>query len=247
MQARYIQSGLAALFAIQTLVLAFTLAWVVLAKSNFCYGIFHDYTGIAEGIERFGPKNRYKQGFGETSRQEHLRLFEQINLAVHNSGVGLASISYESPTSGGPQQMLREPEREHLQDVANLMDALKWVVLLNALLWMGLVAVYIFTKAFLLTFKGQALGLAVIGGASLLVILGFGPVEVFNKLHIWIFPGDHQWFFYYQDSLMSTLMLAPKLFGWIALALAILALPIFYGLTRFVLLLDITLNKPRDA
>jgi hypothetical protein len=42
-------------------------------------------------------------------------------------------------------------------------------------------------------------------------------------MHVWVFPADHQWFFYYQDSLMSTLMKAPYLFGYIAVALVALA------------------------
>jgi hypothetical protein len=53
-------------------------------------------------------------------------------------------------------------------------------------------------------------------GSLLTVLVLFGPVNVFYKLHTWIFPADHQWFFYYQESLMTTLMKAPDIFGGIA-------------------------------
>lgn len=69
-------------------------------------------------------------------------------------------------------------------------------------------------------------GLVAAIGAVLLIV---GPEKVFNQLHIWVFPDDHQWFFYYQDSLMSTMMFAPHLFGWIGLAWTILIVFIFTG------------------
>jgi hypothetical protein len=60
-----------------------------------------------------------------------------------------------------------------------------------------------------------------------------GPTQVFYQFHLWIFPADHQWFFYWQDSLMSTLMKAPVLFGGIAAVIALGALlltPVLYWL-----------------
>ena len=66
----------------------------------------------------------------------------------------------------------------------------------------------------------------------LLVLVG--PVEVFYALHEWVFPANHQWFFYYEDSLMSTLMKAPDLFGAIALLLSGLAAVIFVALNFLV-------------
>jgi len=57
-------------------------------------------------------------------------------------------------------------------------------------------------------------------GALLLI----GPEAIFNQLHIWIFPENHQWFFYYEESLMSTMMKAPDLFAYIAGMLSLLSL-----------------------
>jgi hypothetical protein len=47
-------------------------------------------------------------------------------------------------------------------------------------------------------------------------------------MHIFVFPDNHQWFFYYQDSLMSTLMKAPDLFAGIAIQIVLVGL-ILYG------------------
>jgi hypothetical protein len=59
-------------------------------------------------------------------------------------------------------------------------------------------------------------------------ILIAGPVEVFYGIHRWVFPTGHQWFFFYEESLMSTLMKAPDLFGYIAIILLLLTLTIFW-------------------
>jgi len=49
--------------------------------------------------------------------------------------------------------------------------------------------------------------------AVLLVLsLVIGVENLFYGLHTIVFPDDHQWFFYYEDSLMSTLMQAPNIF-----------------------------------
>jgi len=115
------------------------------------YSTWHDVGGIGEGIDKFGPKNRYKVGFGDTTKAQRAALFEQINIAVHRSG-------------------------------------------------------------------------------DLVIVFSIGPENVFNQLHIWVFPKENEWFFYYQDSLMSTLMLAPTLFGWIASALVVLAAIFWTGI-----------------
>src|SRR5690606_5060552 len=63
-----------------------------------------------------------------------------------------------------------------------------------------------------------------------LVIFITGPTKVFYWLHEQIFPDEHEWFFYYQDSLMTTLMKAPDLFGFIAVILVILMM-VLWSLT----------------
>ena len=65
--------------------------------------------------------------------------------------------------------------------------------------------------------RGQALIAAALAVIITIVFLIFGAKAIFYQMHVLIFPPDHQWFFYYQDSLMSTMMKAPDLFAGIAL------------------------------
>src|SRR5690625_5358126 len=66
------------------------------------------------------------------------------------------------------------------------------------------------------------IGFTIAIAALAALILLIGPVRVFYALHDYIFPDDNPWFFYYQDSLMTTLMKAPDLFGLIAVFLVAL-------------------------
>jgi hypothetical protein len=66
--------------------------------------------------------------------------------------------------------------------------------------------------------------------ALMVTVLLLGPNKVFYRLHPLVFPPAHQWFFYYQDSLMSTMMQAPDLFGYIAVVWAALSMVVLVGL-----------------
>jgi hypothetical protein len=59
------------------------------------------------------------------------------------------------------------------------------------------------------------------------LVWALGAKKVFYQLHVWIFPEGHQWFFYYQESLMSTLMKAPDLFAGIGIAIFLGAILLF--------------------
>jgi uncharacterized membrane protein len=221
---------LKSLFSVSALILSCSLAWLLLFSVNFLYPIWHDHGGIAQGIEKFGPKNRFKVGFEDTSHEQRYRIFAQINDAVHSGGDGLNAIHYQSVSSNGPQLLLREAEVIHLQDVARLIDRLYWLAGFNLLLWGGLLFTLRRVQVRTLSWRGQAISLLSIAAAIALILVSFGPETVFNQLHIWIFPKDHEWFFYYQDSLMSTMMLAPLLFAWIAGALGLLSCLMFAGI-----------------
>lgn len=221
-------------YGLLTLVVALSISWVVLAKQNFIYGVWHDHAGIGAGIDEFGPQNRHKRGFGDTSRQERLRVFSEINLSVHRGGEGLGAIRYQSLSSHGAQKLLHSAEIIHLQDVANLIDVLFMAAVVAFLMWLGLGGYLVLAARRMPGIARQTQSLAIALLPVLLIMMVVGPKEVFNQFHIWIFPEDHEWFFFYQDSLMSTLMLAPNLFGWIALVLMGLATFIFVFL-QFVL------------
>jgi len=226
-----LRSLVTTLFATSTFILALSLSWVVLAQANFLYPLWHDVGGIGAGIDQYGPQNRYKPGFGDTSKAQRSALFAEINRSVHEQGKGLEKIQYETPSSDGKQFLLRRDEVVHLQDVAKLIDLLSVVSWVNAVLWLTLACYQWRVIKHFAGLKNQVFSMFLVLLVAFVALMIIGPVKVFNQLHIWVFPGDHQWFFYYQDSLMSTLMLAPNLFGWIAAALIALAVLLFLLLT----------------
>ena len=227
-------------YGLLTLVVAFWLAWLLLAQVNFLYGVWHDVGGIKEGIEKFGPQNRYKVGFADTSRDQRLELFASINKAIHNGGQGLADIVYTTAEEPRAQTLLREPEVVHLQDVANLIDLLVIVVAVVLFFWLLLGGWYLIRYGCLPKLLSQIKGIGLFIMLTAALVLVIGAESVFNQLHIWVFPADHEWFFYYQDSLMSTMMFAPNLFAYIALAIVVLSLPLF-------VLLQLGFNKAGQA
>lgn len=235
-KAQLVSFSVGGAYAASLLVVAVFSAWVVLAKANFLYAFWHEHTSIGAGIARYAPENQYKRGFEGTTLQQRDALFRQINHAVHNHGKGLGDIRYHSPTSGGLQRLLREPEVVHLQDVANLLETMKRAVAIAFVLFVGLCVFSIQKFRRLPAFSMMLGGLSIFIVSVLAVLFVYGPKDVFNQLHVWIFPGDHQWFFFYQESLMSTMMFAPVLFGWIALALSVLGgafFLLYHGILQF--------------
>ena len=214
---------------LSSVITAITLSWVVLAPMNFLYGVWHDYGGISESIEKYGPQNKFKAGFADTTRAQRVEMFYEINVAVHSMGRGLADIDYQSSSSNGVQTLLREPEVVHLTDVAILLYRLLWLAVFGVVTFVVL-NIYGWRKdRSVFDIKRQAIGMASVCVLSILILLIFGAKDVFSQFHIWVFPAENQWFFYYQESLMSTMMWAPYLFGWIGLILALLTL-CFYSL-----------------
>jgi len=79
-------------------------------------------------------------------------------------------------------------------------------------------------KVAIAKFKRHLLGgIGTIFTLAVLVVL-IGPTKIFYVGHELIFPNNHQWFFYYEESLMSTMMKAPALFGPIACQLLLLTM-----------------------
>lgn len=204
------------------------LAWRCLAAVDFLYPVFYDALDIQGHIQEFGPQNRYKSGFELTTRQERFRLFGAVVDAIHASGEGLEEITYYGPDGQAMDRMFRPPEVGHLQDVANLVGRIALVGWL-AVAWVGLHLALIRLRRWRVPPLRRMLGASLLAtaGATLAVFLA-GPRELFQWFHEVAFPPDHPWFFYYQDSLMSTSMKAPDLFGAIAVALVLLGL-LFYA------------------
>jgi len=216
-----------ALYSVCGLVAAFLLSWVLLAQINFGYSALYEVMSIEQHVKKFGPQNRYRRAFHYTDKPEHVRLFAAINDAIHNQGNGLDDLKYHTPQGQEIDTLLREPEVIHLVDVANLITAFFIVGGAAALIWFMTTFICLMRKIALPSVKVQSISIAVLMAVAALITLVVGPVKVFYAFHVWLFPDNHQWFFYYQESLMTILMKAPFLFGYIAILLAVLALLIF--------------------
>lgn len=211
-----------------TFLLSLWLSWHLLAQTNFFYGVWHDHGGIGENIDQYGPKNKFKTGFADTSRDQRLELFAQIVDAIQNRGQGLEQIEYAY--QGQSIQLLRAPEIVHLQDVANLITTLNYSAIGMMLIW---IVIRFCQSQSLRTLTPRKISLSLGGGLLFfaIILMLFGPTATFYQLHIWIFPAQHQWFFFYEESLMSTMMKAPDLFGYIAVLLLGLSLILFTVIT----------------
>lgn len=211
-------------------------AWRALAAVDFAYPVLYDALELGATIERYGPDNDVRPGFHRTTRAERERVFAEIAEAIRHDGAGLTKLRYRAPDGRVLGRVLTEAEVQHLNDVAGLVrrfERVGWGAL------GGLVALAATAGA-----RGWrppraryfGAGAAAVLSGSAALILALGPTDVFYWLHERVFPPDHQWFFYYQESLMSMMMRAPDLFGavaviWLALALLIGAVS-FWSIDR---------------
>ncbi|PLA74245.1 DUF1461 domain-containing protein [Hydrogenovibrio sp. SC-1] len=199
-----------------TLLLCFWGSWLTLAQVNFGYPVWHDYAGIGDHIDRYAPLNLYRKGFEETSSETRYQLFADIVKAIHHQGKGLENLTYE--TSQYRVALLRPAEIIHLKDVSHLISILQKAALYGLIIWLFWTGFLIYRRRY--PASRQLLTSGALGALALMIpLLIWGPETVFYQLHIWIFPEQHQWFFYYQESLMSTMMKAPDLFGYIFISL----------------------------
>lgn len=204
-------------------ILALYASWMTSAALGYGYSFWYEFYDSEQHIARFAPQNKYRQGFETTSVIEHKKLFQEIVESVHADGKGLQSIHYYY--NGKAVSLLHEAEIIHLQDVANLINNIHRLILYVALMFCILYVSYILNvRRFgnLISRRGQLCISAVITLIVLLLFLVLGAKDIFYQMHILIFPADHQWFFYYQDSLMSTMMKAPDLFAGIAFQILII-------------------------
>lgn len=213
-------------FFISQLIALSLISWHLMAQLHFGYPVGYQLLGLKEHIAEYAPLNRYKQDFEFTTAEDHWRLFGEICHAIQNQGRGLADIQY-SLSNGQKTSLMHQDEIIHLQDVANLVDKFYFTGHIALALWL-LAWIIIYwqkprppsNKKVLTAF----LSLLALAGVTILLL---GAKDVFYWLHIQIFPADHKWFFYYQDSLMTTLMKAPDIFAFITILLVV-ALLVFW-------------------
>jgi hypothetical protein len=190
--------------------------WQLLRSADFLYPLWYEVIGIDHTIAEYGPMNHYREHFELTTKDERSRLFAAIVAAIHDGGRGLETLAYHDARGNPVAPLLRSPEITHLRDVARLVE---WFYRLG--LGAGLVWLLALAQLWRLCLPPPPLGryFAVLGLAVAVLSLGViavGAKKVFYTAHTLIFPAGHQWFFYYEESLMTMLMKAPDLFAAIA-------------------------------
>jgi len=205
------------------------LAWHLLAQVSFAYPLGYKLLELNKHIAEYAPLNRHIHGFQFTRPKDHWNLFAQITHGVQNNGEGLTEIYFVLPNDTRIP-LMHEAEIIHLQDVSHLINKFYIAGIAGVILW-GLF-LWIAYRQKLRFPSPRNILLGFFTGIFLLstLILSIGATRVFYWLHTKVFPEGHQWFFYYEDSLMTTLMKAPDIFAFIA-ALLLLTLILCWGLT----------------
>ncbi|MGB3622884.1 MAG: DUF1461 domain-containing protein [Ketobacter sp.] len=222
----FIRISSGTMLTVSLLIVSLWSAWQLAAWADFGYTSGYRLLNIEQHIQTYGPQNRYKPDFQLTAPSQHKRLFSDIADAVQHGGRGLESISYQT-IKDETHTLLRKPEVVHLQDVANLISLCNRIAIFSIMVLIIMLLYY--RKQGLSPPKPTQIAL---GSIIVLCLMGLalfiiGPTQTFYWLHTKIFPDNHQWFFYYQDSLMTTLMKAPDLFGFIAGVWAVIAILVF--------------------
>ena len=206
---------------------ALFIAWHLLASVNFFYSLLYQPVGIEENIATYGPKNTVRPFFHLTDKQEHVRLFSAIVDAIHNDGKGLQQLTYHTPQGRALGPFLTTDEIIHLRDVAHLINGVNLLGSSALLVAIGRLALIIGRREKLPSLKRYHL----IGLLGLVTLVGMvfiiGAESLFYQFHIWLFPENNQWFFYYEESLMSMFMRAPDLFAYIAVELLAVGLILY--------------------
>lgn len=197
------------------------------APVNFGYEWLYGAIGIDQHIAQYAPKNETRFGFEFTTQAERFRLFGDVVTAIHNNGEGLASLQYLDTNSNVTHTLFTKDEVIHLKDVAILIQRMTWLMAGVAVTFCVLLIVAYRRRIPMPSFKSLLIYALMALVAVTGIIFLIGPHDVFYQLHVWAFPDEHKWFFYYEESLMSTMMKAPDLFGYIAVLLVAVGVLLF--------------------
>lgn len=223
---------LTAAFLSCTLVLSLAVSWLLLASVNFLYPAWYELLDIDETVRTHAPLNESRPDFPVTDQVEHHRLFAEMLTSVNSGGEGLSAIRYESASGNGSHRLLTGAEIDHLGEVAALVTILYRAAALATILIPGLLLLAAWSGVRLAPMRHVLVfTLAGISVGGIVVVL-IGPVDVFYAAHDWLFPPDKQWFFYYEESLMTTLMQAPNLFLPTGVSWLVLSVVLWAGLWR---------------
>ncbi len=216
-------------FSVCLWIISLGIIWQFLSYNNFYYSTWYQLLDIDQTIASYSPQNRFgKRNFVNTNTMEHEKLFADIVEAINHGGDGLKKISYQ--VSSQKYLLLTKAEVIHLQDVANVITFMRQLVLVALALGVLAGAVIYCKRIPITSLKKQYAKTLIVIIILTLGIFITGAESFFYWLHELIFPDDHQWFFYYQDSIMSTMMQAPTIFAPISALLIILTVVLWGGL-----------------
>ena len=189
-------------------------SWQVLSQANFLYDQIYEHNNLEAHVNEFAPQNRNgRESFALTSKDERVRVFSEVAREINAGGGGLGSISYTPEGAGESTKFLVEAERNHLQDVANLVSSLKPIGAAIASLLIAFYGFCWYYKVSRYQYFWRPSGIfaslaqiAVVVALCGAITFGLGAQQTFYLLHEWAFSDKAQWFFHFQDSLMTTLM-----------------------------------------
>ena len=189
-------------------------SWQVLSQANFLYDQIYEHNDLEAHVNEFAPLNRSgKESFALTTKAERVRVFNDIAREINAGGGGLGAITYTPEGAGASTTFLIEAERDHLQDVANLVSSLKPVGAVIASLLIAFYGFCWYYKVSRYQYFWRPSGLfvsilqiAAVAALCVAITFALGPQQTFYLLHEWAFSDKAQWYFYFEDSLMTTLM-----------------------------------------
>ena len=189
-------------------------SWQVLSQANFLYDQIYEHNNLEAHVNEFAPLNRYdKESFALTSKTERVRVFGDIAREINTGGDGLGSITYTPEGADAATPFLVEAERDHLQDVANLVSSLKPIGAVIASLLIAFYGFCWYYKVSRYQYFWRPSGIlvslfqiAAVAALCVAITFAIGPQQTFYLLHEWAFSDKAQWYFFFEDSLMTTLM-----------------------------------------
>ena len=206
------------------------LSWHLLSKADFFFAQIYEYNELEDHIDHYAPQNRNRDDFEVTTRQERVRIFGEIVTAINSGGSGLDDIEYRTRSGEKIDKFLTSPEIEHLSDVSDLVSYAHRIGLIVA----GALAIFYFSCRAHKSIKGTHLwrpasvassfiSMLILSSTIVAAVFAVGPQTVFYALHEVFFADKAQWYFYFQESLMTTLM-PESVFATIAVMLFLVTL-----------------------
>jgi uncharacterized membrane protein len=220
-------------FVLSALISALWLAWSALRSFDFAFDFWYSALQLEQKIAYYAPNNRFRFAFENTSYETRKNIYQQISRNIHIEGAHFDQIIYNTKDGKVTDYFLTAPEIQHLEDVNHLITKVHWTAPVAAALFLSICGFYTLKPSAKFSLRAQGMVMSVLILLLSAPLFVFGPQKIFDILHQTIFPADHPWFFFYEDSLMTLLMYAPYSFAVIAALWGGISL-LFFGVLTFM-------------